>query len=321
MLTPDAKRVLDTLPEVGSRANAATVRKWAQLEEALFDAACSQLQEAGLIQKHGGRLSRTESGGRVAGLTPEAGSIFAALPADGSSIGGASLRSYVDLDNSAYQAGLEELRESGAITVRPGRGGSFSRTAPAAQSPDIPTLASESRRERDLYEPFVDWLKSSWPKRSEAFQEARVTATPRKYRRTSGTWSRPDVMTIRVERYDLLPQIVLEVGSYEIKPIGSPLVEWVFEAASHGKWAHRLSLVLEKDADHVGLPDERILGEIKRFSLGLYHMTEVAPARFEVKQIIEPALQSPEPADLDEAIERFLSEDRDLLNRYKGFLR
>ena len=127
-------------------------------------------------------------------------------------------------------------------------------------------------------------------------------------------------MAIRVERYDLLPQKVLEVSSYEIKPNIDSQVEWVFEAASHGKWAHRTSLVLEKPADRGGLRDERILGDIKRFSVGLYYMTQTSPGHFDVKQILEPGLQAPEPADLNEAIERFLSEDKELQSRYKGFL-
>ncbi len=82
-------------------------------------------------------------------------------------------------------------------------------------------------------------------------------------------------MALRAERFALLPQVVLEVSSYEIKARGEPQVEWVFEAAAHGKWAHRTSLVLDKSPEDLGVLDERILGEIKRFSVGPYHMMEV----------------------------------------------
>lgn len=58
-------------------------------------------------------------------LSAAARQLLASVPADGSSIGGAALRSAVDLDDTVYAEALREAQRSGQVIVGPGRGGSI----------------------------------------------------------------------------------------------------------------------------------------------------------------------------------------------------
>jgi len=322
-LSQNANGVLDALPSEGLRNRAFLVRQLS-LSAAEVDEACEELIKAKLAERVRGRIARASANLVLPGLNKIARQVLNEIPTDGSSIGGAALRSAVSADNDAYSAALNELQQSGAITVGPGRGGSIKRQSRIEESP----IERPTTLEKDLYQPFVDLLRSSWvTPNSDTLQEALVTATPRGYKQKSGSWTRPDVTELRVDRYELLPQgqrIQLEVSSYEIKPRGTPQIEWVFEAASHARSAHRSTLVLDTP-DAKWIADDRFIGEVRRFNLGLYYMTlaetdRSATPRYDLRVVLEPGLQSPEPGDLQEAIDRFinLSKATDFRQRYRG---
>lgn len=251
--------------------------------------------------------------------------LLASVPPDGSSIGGAALRSAVGLDNDRYAEALSEVQRKGLIVVGPGRGGSIRRLNGSVS----PVSTGPRKPESTLYEPFLQWLRSSWPpswdEDEDKLREAQVTATPKGYKQKTGRWRRPDVTELRVYRYELLPpaqRIQLELSSYEIKPQGADLVEAVFEAASQARWAHRSTLVVEAPAKD-WVASARILGDVRRFGLGLYYMTKVEATkesheRYDVTVVLEPSLQAPEPEDLQEAIEYFLGLEPGRRKKYKA---
>lgn len=271
------------------------------------------------------RTKKSSLGEAPIGFT--ARQLLAAVPVDGSSIGGAALRSAVDLDDDRYAVALRELQRSGQIIVGPGRGGSIHR-ARTSEEPSAPTPAQEKKAEASLYEPFLQWLRSTWPpsldEDEDTLRDAAITATPKGYRQRTGRWRRPDVTELRVYRYELLPaaqRIQLELSSYEVKPQGADLVEAVFEAASQARWAHRSTLVIETP-DKEWVAADRIASEVRRFGLGLYYMTKLEAtksnaARYDVRVVLEPGLQSPDPADLQDAIGHFISLVPGLKKRYK----
>jgi hypothetical protein len=327
-LSENAQKVLALLPTEGTRKrNTAFLKKQLpDLSPSDIDAARNELLSSKLAELDGRRIGRAPSSTDLPGLTRTAKQILGVIPADGSSIGGASLRSRVPLDNETYSRGLRELREAGAITIGPGYGGSIRRTSSVDETPPEPP---SKLLEKDLYEPFVAWLRSTWPESSnEGLQEVQQTATPKGYARKSGTWSRADIVELRIDRYHLLPpahRIQLELSSYELKRKGTPQIEWIYEAAAQARWAHRSTLVLEAQ-DSAWRPDERFVGDVRRFGLGLYliyrNEAGVSGGRsdYQVTVLMEPSLQPPEPSELHSAIERFidLSDSPDLLQRYRG---
>jgi hypothetical protein len=247
-------------------------------------------------------------------LSTAARQLLASVPTDGSSIGGAALRSAVDLDDAVYAEALREAQRSGQVIVGPGRGGSI-RRASASTTEHLETPAQQKKAEKSLYQPFLHWLRSSWPasldEDEDKLREAEITATPKGYKQNTGRWRRPDVTELSVYRYDLLPpaqRIQLELSSYEIKPQGVDLVAAVLEAAAQARWSHRSTLVIEAPSKDWAAP-ARISGEVRRFGVGLYYMTKVAGGtdRYDVRVVLEPSLQSPDPEDLQDAIGHFIA--------------
>jgi len=119
-----------------------------------------------------------------------------------------------------------------------------------------------------------------------------------------------------VLRYEWLPNIVLEVSSFEIKRAEDALnLGSVYEAAAHGRWAHRPSLVLEIDPSR-GEPADRFLDEVRRFGLGLYYLSQDRGSALEVKQMSEPALQEPDPAQLNDLLTYFFQSDQRIRNEW-----
>lgn len=138
----------------------------------------------------------------------------------------------------------------------------------------------------------------------------RDTASPKRRKRSSGKWSRPDVTAITVSNFEYLPGATVEVLSYEIKrAVDADKIESVYEAAAHGRWAHRASLVVEVLPGKPSMPDA-VQDEAERFGLGLYAMTRRHEGTWEIRQIRDPDLRTPEPENVDQLLrEYFLADD------------
>lgn len=317
-LSTNAHDLLDRLAVNGRAANCGSVRAKLGLSSPDFAAALEELVETGLAVLVGkGRVARTTVGS--SDLSVDAAMLLAALPGDGSTVGNYSLRSKLNLDDGTYTEAKAELRSANLIKVGVGYGGTVARTSVLADSSvtEEPSPAGLVKLEKELYEPFVDWLRSSLADQDLAFAEARITATPKGYKSGSGRWSRPDVTAVHVFRYDWLPQITVEVSSYEIKrAVDASKLESVYEAAAHGRWAHRASLVVEQADDEDAVPPS-IFDEVRRFRLGLYAMRRRASGGFEVREIVKPPLtHESQPEDLNELIGYFLDDKRELRNSY-----
>lgn len=313
-LSDNAAKVLDELPLDPAKSRYyKKLMNNLRLTHEVLDDALRELQGLRLITrqpKDGKQIARAPREVVLSGLSATAKSLFEKIPADGASIGGTRLRSIMVLSNESYRVALGELRRRGLVSVGRGHGGSVARTVLVE-----PVIERANRgHESDLYEPFLTWLQSArTPVDAGQLREAIKTATPKGYARSSGTWTRPDVTEIHVDSYDLLPavqRVQLEITSYEIKPKGSPRLEWVYAAAAQSRWAHRSVLVLAVD-DVDAAPDDRIVEEVRRFNLGLYHLAlsstkGASKEEADVKVLLEPGLQAPEPGDLQDVMQRVL---------------
>jgi hypothetical protein len=320
-LSSDARAILDLLNPSGRPANIKRLREALALDAERFETAQSELVEGGLAEVvgRGGRLARKVSD--AGNLSVEAQMLFSALPADGTLVGNYSLRSQLELDDETYAAAKRELRTRGLIGVGVGYGGTIGRLSVSreTQAPEDESPAAQRNlvtREYELYEPFVEWLRSSLEDQELAFSHVRITGTPRGYRRGGGKWSRPDVTAVQVFRYEWLPDITVEVSTYEIKrSVDAEKLESVYEAAAHGRWAHRASLVVEMEEDRDVPP--AVFDEVRRFRLGLYTIRRRSDDTFDVKERLKPPLTSDsQPEDLTELLGYFLGDNRAVRQDY-----
>lgn len=322
----NAQALFDLLPIDGGASNLGKLKTKLALDNDDFVAAKTELIEVGLavVKGRGGRIARANS--ETGDVSFDAAKLFSALPSDGSTFGNHSLRSHLGLDETAYAEAKRELRAKGLIKIGVGYGGTVARVdAVMGTDPKDKQVPSELvKLERDLYQPFVDWLSIELTQLGVAFAKARITAPPRGYRRNSGRWSRPDVTAVQVSSYEWLPDITVEVSTYEIKPAAEAnKLDIVYEAAAHGRWAHRASLVIEhaESADGAAVEtivDASIIDEIRRFRLGLYAMWRHTAGGFGVRELIPPRLtHESEPDDLNKLIRYFLGEDEGLRQNYR----
>jgi len=310
------QELLSKLDPSGRAANLGPLIPKLGWSAAELQAVADELCDAGLAEWHGGRLSRVVS---ADGISPEAEMIMAALPSDGSTIGGLRLRSLLDVDDETYVRARNELTAAGLVVRGRGKGGTIAR----AEARVAATPASKARlvsKEADLYEPFLSWIQAELDGRP-GFAHAKRTASPKGWSSASGKWSRPDVTAVQVLTYEWLPQVTVEVLSYEIKRYGdAQRLESVYEAAAHQRWAHRASLVVELDRDAGALPDA-MLDEIRRFRLGLYVMRRRDDGGFEIREDIEPTRSDDAQAeDVNDMIDTFLGRDTELRNEYRRWI-
>jgi hypothetical protein len=339
-LSLDLQQLLEALPPDGSMVGNIRLRSSLNWTDEAYTEAIGELKEAGLIRQgrgRGGSVGRVLSSmpepqrsidppGDLAqrnvlqvdpsavGPTPNAQRLLGELPTNGAMVSNTRLRSMVGLDNEDYAQAIEALRQAERIRFGKGRGGSVGRVVPEAPVPmvedrevseDVEPENGGARRESELYEPFAAWLNSAWEHTDVRFAHARVTATPRGRIRDSGQWSRPDVTSVQVWRYEWLPQVEVQVATYELKRAAEATrLESVYEAASHGRWAHRASLVIEEDPAGGALP-RRFLDEIRRFQLGLFIVRFRSGQDLDVERRIEPGPQNPALEDVDELIAHF----------------
>lgn len=316
-MTPShvAQELLELLRRDGRASNASTLEKKLGVDGVTFNGAKDELIEAGLARDIGRRLARTSV--VPDDLSVEAEMLLNALPADGSTAGNLSLRSKLDFDDETYKQARRELLDARRVIKGVGYGGTLAKTeVPASEPESEPSGPGLVSREDELYAPFVEWLESSFEDQELAFARAKNTSTGRGRSRSSGRWSRPDVTAVQVSRYEWLPEITVEVSSYEIKRArDATKLESVYEAAAHGRWAHRCSLVLEQLADED--IDLSILDEVRRFQLGLYIMRRRSGDGFDIREVIKPPL-TPEaqPEHLNNLLGYFLQDTRALRQEY-----
>lgn len=236
-------------------------------------------------------------------LSAEAEELFRALPSDGSTVSNRTLRDSLDLDPEAYETGKREL------IVRqlaiPGRG-QYGTLRRREASEDEPTEAPGEgvREERELYEPFASWLRGEGSPEGTSYYSVAVSGDWRGAGALGGQWSQPDVISVSVTRPDLLPDVVVEVSTYEVKrAVDATNLLSVYETLAHGRWSHRSSLVVES----VGEPhvSGTVLAELERLGLGLYAMLSTDDDQYEIREVLSSLHRTPDSGNLDEALEVF----------------
>jgi hypothetical protein len=249
-------------------------------------------------------------------LSAAAKKLLELVPTDGVFIGNTTLQRRSKLGRRYWQV-RSELVSGGFVTRGKGRGGSVARLA--AETDAAPSIAKTGkgyvRKESELYEPLRRWLADVWGEGVEPgdFFEVLITGTPRKKKRASGQWSRPDVTLVQVNSYDFLPQPVLEVTTFEVKRFSdAENIRSVYESAAHSRWAHFSYLVAEVPDSDYEFP-ERFASELERFHLGMIFMwkdkKEKSGWQF-AEQEWETDRLNPEPEELNALLKGFFQDSK-----------
>lgn len=339
-MSTQARQVLAALSKTpASPATPESLASQLDLPSQAVNEAAGELVGHGVVEWADSRLRLADGAARP---SRDGAKILARLPVDGTGISTTRLRGRVDLGDGAFYGALQDLEEAGLITTghltRTGTGMTVARARPpkATQTPGSHSLVSS---ERDLYAPFVAWLRSTFAAAGPAatmtaaktttaalipprvFQHALDTST-RGWAPATGQWSRPDVTAVEVWSADLLPRSTLTVSSYEIKrSVDAKRLESVYEAKAHGRWAHRSSLVIELDPESDGeqLPiADAVLVDLNRFGLGLYTMRHRADGGYHVEEEIPPGPQHPEDRYVNDLLTYYFGDDHKARARYRS---
>ncbi len=149
----------------------------------------------------------------VARLSDLARELWRALPVDGEQVTNVDIRSrdeFAEVDGRDLQQARKELKAAALVELRSGRdGGGLRRVVEsakderAAEEPGVPPPGERTtgRVERELYEPFREWLIGELDEDAFVFSEALVTATARR----QGKWTQPDVCQLTATNFENLP--------------------------------------------------------------------------------------------------------------------
>jgi hypothetical protein len=193
----------------------------------------------------------------------------------GQQIGNKSLREKLRWSEDRFWEVRNRLIDSGELTVGRGRGGSTIRLAQIAVAQPTSQLSSiaeaEEQVESDLYEPFAQTIQDSWSQ-DQGLKRVKVSITAHQgAKSTGGGWSRPDVTSVAVRKYKLLPGTRLDVYTFEIKTHTNVDIKSVFEAVAHSRAAtHSYLCVHVPNGDEPNSAEwDRIQDECERLGIGL----------------------------------------------------
>jgi hypothetical protein len=170
-------------------------------------------------------------------------------------------------------------------------------------------------REQELYEPFADWVRSTL---EGTFVHVAVTGARRRQKGAGTKWSQPDVTAVTVANFEYLPGASVEAWTYEIKRLNEAgKIESVYEAAAHGRWAHRASLVVESFPDEEPVSTS-VMGEVARLGLGLYVISHRRDGSgFSPRELLQPEAREPDRENVDELLRDFFRDEEESRQQYR----
>lgn len=297
-LKPAEQRLLDKFNDGGLRNRSPLVNGSGERQ-------LESLVDMGHLSYEGTRLRRTI-------VSFHADRVFAATPRDGTALSNARIREKAGLTEVQYEKAKNLLLRTGDVAKSRGRGGSLRRLAQVSPG----TRAGAAARESELYEPFQRWLNGQEANTDDVFWRTKVTAHGTGQRRSTGEWTRPDVVSLSLHRWEYLPTLQVQLSTYEIKPFGQARrLAGVYEAAAQQRRSHYSYLVIEWPIDEdVPVPDV-IVDETVRLSIGLCQIWG-----HEVQVIHESQYSEPTPEELNDFIGDLLddNERRQYLDLLRG---
>jgi hypothetical protein len=248
-------------------------------------------------------------------MNPDQKLIIEKIPTDGSPVGNTRLMRELGWQSDRYWKARDALLAEESIVLGMGRGGSV-RLAKPAETKEVvpvaaPAAAQPAQHESDLYEPAAKVLNSEWAKDFH-LEEFFVQITAKQGRReTGGTWTRPDIILVTVTTYQFLPGKFVDVVTFEVKDKDNFNVTAVYEALAHrraGTRAYVLAHLPDDVRKTLDVAIEDISEEAKRHGVGLIVAGQID--RYDTWAfLVQAERKEPDPAELDEFIDRQVSEE------------
>ncbi|MCB2088499.1 MAG: hypothetical protein R3E18_10445 [Sphingomonadaceae bacterium] len=163
-----------------------------------------------------------------------------ALKTAGGRCSNPTLSAELGWDDDIYWRIHTELWEEGKIEKGRGYGGTAILTDIDAQAePNELEAPRMFQNERELYEPAVRQIQLNWQKghRLDACHVENVAHQGA--RETGGNWSRPDIALVALKTFEYLPNRIMEIHTFEVKPHYDVTVKGVMESLTHRQFATR----------------------------------------------------------------------------------
>lgn len=247
------------------------------------------------------------------------------VPKDGKSIGNVTLLdkfiTQTKKTEDDYWALRNELIVEGVLGKGKGKGGSVYLLKPekSAAAGKIPT-STKSVKEKELYKPFLETLKSFWTKDNDIKNYIVEVTANQGSKDTGGKWTRPDIAIIDVKTFPFYPNKMLEVITFEIKSNDNYGIEAVFETAAHTIFAHKSYLAIHYLKDDYENDEliEVIRKRCEMFGVGLILFKDPADWKT-VILISESRHNNPDPSEVNQFIVQQISRENqhELLSKMK----
>ncbi len=239
--------------------------------------------------------------------------LLSLVPKDGTSKGNKSLIGQLrpalrkgfgyEMGDQDYWDIRKPLIEDGELAKGRGQGGSVYRVGT-----EVKKKGQRKKKESQLYKPFSDYVKNYWAGDNDVKEYIVEVTANQGGRRTGGKWTRPDITIVAVKTYTFTPGRHLEVVTFEVKAADQLDVGGVFETASHAVFAHKSYMVVEcRMPEPRGEEFDRLEKLCKNFGVGLLTFTDVNDVET-YKEVVEPERKAPDPKDVDEFIQRQVSQ-------------
>jgi hypothetical protein len=245
--------------------------------------------------------------------------MYALIPDSGKAIGNIALRRKLATETKGKIAGAlssddywfirNQLIADGKIVKGGGLGGSVRRAAAVGEADQARSQTKAVAREVDLYEPFCGTISAMFTKDRQITSFVCQVTAHQGGKQTGGQWTRPDITLVAVRVFQFVPGKMLEVVTFEVKPLNSFGIGGVFETAAHSVFANKCYLAIQVPKGDVASDDlSRLERECKRFGVGLF--TFVNPKDWDTfDEVVEAAHRVPDPAELSTFINTQISEE------------
>jgi len=260
--------------------------------------------------------------------------LFAALPADGTTISNPTLQGRLGWDSDRYFRSRDALVDMGLVVRGRGRGGVVRRVltdsaveertvavvVDAGADPASTAAAVEAvvKNELVLYEPMRRVIATDWAKDHRRDPLAVEITALQGRRATGGMWSRPDIVSVEVRTFAYVPGKYLEVATFEVKAANAINVQAVYEALAHRRAATHSYVLLHVPADQSEQVEDAVadVAEAAR-THGIGVVTAADPDDYDTWEEREEARRvEPDPERLNAFVATQLSENTcDLISR------
>lgn len=247
------------------------------------------------------------------------------IPKDGKPIGNVTLlekftaKSQKSEDD--YWTSRNELITEGVLGKGRGKGGSvYLLKVPDETKKSEDVKIPKPVKEKELYKPFFETLKSFWTKDNDVKNYIIQITANQGSKDTGGKWTRPDITIIDIKTFPFYPEKILEVITFEMKPADNYGIEAVFETAAHAVFAHKSYLAIHYLKDDYESDEliETIRKRCEMFGVGLVLFKDPGDWKT-IIPLLDSKHNNPDPSEVNQFIVQQINytNQHDLLSKMK----